>query len=729
MLLTAFALSGCAEQILDSASEDPTPSITDGEESSTPNGVVAQYSSSTARVPLPNDLIRGAVDSEETPFPGTTPSMPVRIPMSDNVTALPFDHVTSQAQMLAALSWGTNILFINTDNESEPVKYGLPTTDLFGNTINIPYSGDNYTGSFKVIYQDSNHDIVFVPERTTFSDNATYAVVVKKDLKGTDGNPLIEDVLTGLLKSTDNLTDENGVIQSAVLQAQVDAGLSTVSQVQGLELLRQGYSEIYAGLASQGINKSDVAILFTFKTEADDDATTQAITAALIKAYSVVDNATTAASDNVTWDNSTAQVEDNATAFNYQSYFASTTGGLIDDNVTAIYKGYFSCMNFLRDNGTAGWKWDETSIGLTLAGQKPVADCPHKDNLTGRLEFWVAQAATPTGVVIYQHGITRVKEDFVAVANAMAGVGLSTIAVDMWKHGSRAYYEDITGDGLITDLDNSSVDPTFFMRPGPDIGMTVGYMYQTEWDLRRLVAMIQNNAEIYGALGLASAPTAANTFFYGHSLGAMLGANLVSGTLFPTLINQPEIGGYVLAASGGDATDIILNGAFRQEIVDTVVAGDPIKYDNSTVVGAANLNSTISALEMITTHGLFKGFVDPMNRAGEGVTPLLIQQMEGDLTIPNNNTTLLKYGMLTDRYADGAGDQTGVWTSWDYQACRYGLNVTEDASVLHGFTLNWTDTYYATLRSQTQAATFFGSVLLGGSSVIDPSTGLTGTCN
>lgn len=582
----------------------------------------------------------------------------------------------------------------------------------------------------------------FLPEQFggTFDDNTTYAVVVKKDLKGADGNPLIEDVATGLFKSIDPLIGSNNVIQSAVLQTQVDAGIYTVSDIQGLELLRQGYNDIYAGLASQSINKTDIALLFTFTTEAADNATTQADTAALYKGiYDTVDNVGLAFSDNVTWNDGLTQAEDFSSAFDFRGQSAFVPPLIDNSSIAGIYKGYFSCMNFLRDNGTAGWKWDAEAgelagqhlVTLTASGSyESLKNCPHKDNLTGRLEFWVAQAATPNGVVIYQHGITRVKEDFVAVANAMAGVGLSTIAIDMWKHGSRAYYEDITGDGLITDSDNSSVDSTFFMRPGPDIGMTVGYMYQTEWDLRRLVAMIQNNAETYGALGLASAPTAANTFFYGHSLGAMLGANLVSGTLFPTLINQPEIGGYVLAASGGDATDIILNGAFRQEIVDTVVAGDPIKYDNSTVVGAANLNSTISALEMITTHGLFKGFVDPMNRAGKGVTPLLIQQMEGDLTIPNNNTTLLKYGMLTDRYADGAGDQTGVWTSWDYQACRYGLNVTEDASVLHGFTLNWTDTYDATLRSQTQAATFFNSVLGVGSTVIDdPSDGLTGICN
>jgi hypothetical protein len=133
---------------------------------------------------------------------------------------------------------------------------------------------------------------------------------------------------------------------------------------------------------------------------------------------------------------------------------------------------------------------------------------------------------------------------------------------------------------------------------------------------------------------------------------------------------------------------------------------------------------------MISTHGLFKGLVDQMDRANNtSSTPVLIQQMEGDLTVPNNNTTLLKYGMLTNRYADGAGAQTDSRVSWDYKACKYGLEVTDNASVLHGFVLDWTNTPTAALQSQTQAATFFGSVLLGGSSVIDPSTGLTGTCN
>jgi hypothetical protein len=307
----------------------------------------------------------------------------------------------------------------------------------------------------------------------------------------------------------------------------------------------------------------------------------------------------------------------------------------------------------------------------------------------------------------------------------MALVGLSTIAVDIWGHGSRTY-EDLNGDGVITVSDNDSNESGGgFLRVGPDVELSVGYALQAEWDLRRLVAMAQNNPEIQSALGIA--PNGTNTFFYGYSLGGFLGSNLISGT--PILSSGPPIAGYVLPATGGDLTDIAINGSFRQQVVDGVIS--TYGYDPSTEVGLAGLNSTLVALDMLTTHGFFKGVVDPMSRASNtSATPVLIQQMEGDLTLPNNNTTLLEYGMLTNRYADGDGIQTGSRVSWDYKACKYDLDVIDNASVLHGFGLDWTNTPVAALKSQTQAAGFFNSILSGGViTVIDPSDGLTGICN
>jgi len=301
---------------------------------------------------------------------------------------------------------------------------------------------------------------------------------------------------------------------------------------------------------------------------------------------------------------------------------------------------------------------------------------------------------------------------------------LSTIAIDIWGHGSRTY-EDLNNDGTITvSSDDSNESGGGFLRPGPDIGLTVGYMYQTEWDLRRLVAMAQNNPEIQSALGVA--PTSTSTFYYGYSLGGIIGSNLISGT--PILSSGPPVTGYVLAAPGGDFIDMG-NGAFKQQIVEGVL--DSYGYDPSTEVGLAQLNSTLVVLEMISTHGFFAGSVDPMSRVSDtSSTPVLIQQMEGDPVVPNSNTDLLKYGMLTNRYADGDGTQTDSRVSWDYKACKYDLDVTDNASVLHGFGLDWINTPTAALQSQTQAAGFFNSILGGGViTVIDPSDNLTGICN
>ncbi|MGA0342233.1 MAG: hypothetical protein ACO3N3_16100, partial [bacterium] len=61
VLLTAFALSGCAEQILDSASKDPAPSVTSGEENL--SVTLAEFSTDFGRVPQPSALVFATVNS------------------------------------------------------------------------------------------------------------------------------------------------------------------------------------------------------------------------------------------------------------------------------------------------------------------------------------------------------------------------------------------------------------------------------------------------------------------------------------------------------------------------------------------------------------------------------------------------------------------------------------------------------------------------------------------
>ncbi|MGA0189470.1 MAG: hypothetical protein ACO3LW_01590, partial [bacterium] len=61
LLLLTFALSGCAEQILDSASKDPAPSVTSGEESTA--NTIAKFSTSEGLAPQPSNVVLANVNA------------------------------------------------------------------------------------------------------------------------------------------------------------------------------------------------------------------------------------------------------------------------------------------------------------------------------------------------------------------------------------------------------------------------------------------------------------------------------------------------------------------------------------------------------------------------------------------------------------------------------------------------------------------------------------------
>ncbi|MEL0327247.1 MAG: hypothetical protein VXB74_01180, partial [Deltaproteobacteria bacterium] len=58
VLLTAFAFSGCAEQILDSASKDPEPSTVSGDKNT-----IAKFSTSEGLAPQPSDVVLASVNA------------------------------------------------------------------------------------------------------------------------------------------------------------------------------------------------------------------------------------------------------------------------------------------------------------------------------------------------------------------------------------------------------------------------------------------------------------------------------------------------------------------------------------------------------------------------------------------------------------------------------------------------------------------------------------------
>mgnify|MGYP003332440355 CR=1 FL=1 len=121
VLLTAFTLSGCAEQILDSASNEPAPSVTSGEESAA--NTIAKFSTLEGLAPQPSDVVLANVNAAlpaESQLQGISRLMPIRIPFSAPLANLYDENGNWDA--LAGLNLAQNLLILNlTDSNAEAV--------------------------------------------------------------------------------------------------------------------------------------------------------------------------------------------------------------------------------------------------------------------------------------------------------------------------------------------------------------------------------------------------------------------------------------------------------------------------------------------------------------------------------------------------------------------------------------------------------------------------------
>ena len=743
-VLIVFLLLGCSDELITGSKGDPRPEIEEGEETPTStdhldaaNLIVAQNSIPSGRVPLPNDLILARINeirvsTGQAALNGTSPNMPVRIPFTNSIDVPDFDY-SSEAGMTMAVQWASNILIVPlglsdaadadpqakadylailnnpiTATEETAPFLALPTHDAAGNPISLTLGEQMYTGKFKTVYQDANHDLVLVPRTTTSTSSGTfkkgrkYALIIKKSLK----EGLIEDTLFAVLKSDDPLY-EGTTIKNPLLIAQ-DADLATVIT---LETLRLGFASI---LTAASLSKEEVAVVQTFMSEYST-ATETAVTESLIGAMFLnAINTAKAANNPIAWATAIpgSSTTDAATAFDYKSVFQGA--GISVDNISNILSGFYTCQNFLANFGS-----DETpvwTLDLPNRANTPGADCPHtNNNLEGKIQFWLAvPSVSITGIVVYQHGINRNKDDFAAVANTFAGAGLATIAIDSWNHGTRTY-EDADGDGLVEsttsmDSNNPGDSGLLYIRPDNPF-LSVGYTVQTLVDIGQLTIMLKSNTALLSSLGLTVAddPT---LHFVGHSLGGIFGsmASVLLGSL-----GTPPYTRMVLNTPGGDLTDIVLQ---------SPTFGPVIKAGVAETLGLPNpspeLNATMLGLELGTMHALAAGNVEPLIFANRD-TPasILLQEIKGDNVVPNSNSELLArtMGLTKMKDGEGAADVSESRVQWIFDPSNYTANPSvnpNDNPAGHGFFIDGQTS--ATVQGQLQALCY----LLRGN-ILDPS--------
>ncbi|MBT91165.1 MAG: hypothetical protein CL921_06390, partial [Deltaproteobacteria bacterium] len=681
------------EQILDSASKDPAPTVTSGEEGTA--NTIAKFSTSEGLAPQPSDVVLANVNAAlpaESQLQGISRLMPVRIPFSAPLANLYDENGNWDAR--AGSNLAQNLLILNlTDSNAAPI---LP----------MPIGGG---GSFKVVYQDANHKLVLVPEADTFQAGTMYAVAVKTSLGDAQGNNISPDALTNILTNPSPIVVDGKIVNTL---------FDDLDTANGLEGLRTSYAPLVEILQALGQieTHNDLAQLFTFTTEAEDPDVAAGTASLLSAVQANLANTSSASSDNVSW---AASYPSNSITLGDQpvdlksavlnSLANPDTKILKDDvavaiiptdNVSVLYKGYFPCQNFLAQT-TNGWELDLLNRAAT-----PGTDCPNSDPaLNGKIGFWLSVPNSVEGVVVFMPGITDVKEQVFTVMNTLASKNFATIVIDFWGHGDRTY-EDVNGNGNLADDSGAA----FIRFDNP--ALSVGYFLQTQFDLFRLRTLLEANPRIFGAIG--NTPTVTPVYYFGFSGAGMIGSNLIANN-FPAKR-------FVLNNPGGDLIDILLSGDFGPGIREGVAAASGI--DTSTRDGQETLNSTMLGVELAAAHAVFKGGIDPLSSASlSNSDEILIQQILGDLTTPNSNTDLLSLaeGVTTYKDGDGASDNR-TRSRWIFNPSNYKSTTENTESVVHRSLVNWKTE--ATLRAQQQAACFFAT-----GKVLDPSKAInTATC-
>lgn len=171
--------------------------------------------------------------------------------------------------------------------------------------------------------------------------------------------------------------------------------------------------------------------------------------------------------------------------------------------------------------------------------------------------------STVTDVIIYQHGVTSIKENAYALALGQIGAGLdpsvnkvvAVVVIDHPLHGERGFALSGSMDTVTT-----SENPTPYLNLGY-LTVARDNLKQSVADLLglRLAVGLANTQGLGGQLGGAGL----KVHFLGHSLGAITGANLLAvanqttGSAQADALFKFDTGG--LAMPGGGIAPLLLN--------------------------------------------------------------------------------------------------------------------------------------------------------------------------
>ncbi len=222
-------------------------------------------------------------------------------------------------------------------------------------------------------------------------EKTTYVAYVTTDAKDTQGKPIAANPVFALLRSMAPLVENSKSTVSILTDAQANQ----------LEPIRLGMKPMFDALEAGGLQRSTLALAFAFTTQSEATLLDQLY---LLPAASGISDQPSFVVD--------------ATA----SYMAAASAsGIPMDAIDKVYVGAYLSP-------------------VAVTGPSGTLDPAHPRPLRVDFTMTVPKLAAPTSgypTTIFGHGITRSRDDLLAIANTLAKAGQVTIGSDQLFHGER----------------------------------------------------------------------------------------------------------------------------------------------------------------------------------------------------------------------------------------------------------------------------------------------------
>jgi len=600
-------------------------------------------SGNPADIPIPNDILRSPATGQL--------NLPLEGEPFESANSL-FGFSTSAPIVIpfsgtletSSINPGT-VIVINTTT-FQPVPLNLQV-------VTNPETGDS---------------TVFAQPRIPMQPGATHIAMVTNGAIGLpSGLPVDSVSLMNLLKGTTSFLDEND-------NSRVSAFDNATAM--SLEPLRVSYQSIWAAAEQvTGLSRLDIPIAFAF--------TTQPLfqTLPVLRARAQAENPTPTILLPV------------ATPEAVDAFFANAGFSAVPhDAIGSMFYGSFNAPNYISNPLFGSFQGEGEA--LQAAGRQDIT-------------FWAALPRDPAGpvpVIIFQHGLTRSKEDIVAVANGACANGVGVIAIDIVLHGDRVF--DLINNDTGAFEPDGQPDPSgsnFINLAFPRMSRDNGRQHVA--DLFMLTRMLTSGATDFTGDGVPEFAPVGITYL-GTSLGGLVGSvftgwepnvtlaalNVPGGRVGSLLPNSPSISISVnagLAANGifPGTPDYALFFLIFQTVID---AADPFNH-------APHITTGFNPNPVPTT--------------------VLVQEMENDLVVPNSATEDLVRAMGIPQ-VDPLFPYAGLEA---VSAPHVGSGHFQFTGGAHGFLLD--PSQGPTAQGQTQAFTFLLTGLQGQPTIIDPGAG------